>query len=833
MLEADIQSQHGEVYTLSGDVDIHLRGRRLQADEVRYDNGTGEIEAKGHIRVTDAANDETLQASRATYNLRTGLGRFYDAAGSVGLQRASDAGASTGSLSLETSNPFLFSGRVVEKTGPDDYTIYDGTVTSCQLPKPDWMFSAHRFGVSDGKVRGSRATFRLMGLPILFFPYLSAPVAPQHRSSGLLIPELPSQSTTKGIMTGEQVYFALGRSADLTLGLQYFSQRGFSESGTVRYKGNGLDFLAAHGSALQDRGYFSTPTTYVQQGGEDITAAFRKQLSPNVRAVGDGEYLSSYVYREAFTGNFNQAVSSDITSIGFVTRQTDGWSVDGRADRYQGLKEVALNGNQGEEVHILHVPSFDVDGVDHPIGSTPLRWAVDGSVAGLKRVQPNFTTSGVTERVDLRPELSLPLHLDGLNVRASVAARETFYSRSRQNPYGAGAVPFELTTPLNRADVEMEVAVRPPVVERDFAVPARLARLFGDVVRHTVEPELTYTYVRGVNNFLNVLRFDDIDLVSDTNQLEYGATQHLYFRPGPKVKAALPPGCAPAAAEPAAGVVQTGNSQTGAEEDTEVPDVLNPTPGDSTDANGIASPGASAPDAPLSSHVRHANRCTPPMSTAQQPLLSWRLIQRVFFNPTFGNAVVVNRRNIFESTLSLSGIAFLTEPRDISPLISRFRIRTSGHTDLEWDFDLDTGAKKFTSSNVFFDAHEGNWFGGMSYARLNAPGRFATEVIDTTQTASLITSPVSNFSQLRLLLGYGVPSKPGFSAAANTGLDLISKTAQYTAVQAGWNWNCCGLAVEYRKYNLGTVRDENAYRFNFTLANIGSAGNIRRAERLF
>jgi LPS-assembly protein len=69
--------------------------------------------------------------------------------------------------------------------------------------------------------------------------------------------------------------------------------------------------------------------------------------------------------------------------------------------------------------------------------------------------------------------------------------------------------------------------------------------------------------------------------------------------------------------------------------------------------------------------------------------------------------------------------------------------------------------------------------------------------------------------------------------AANTGLDLVRGDSQYTAVQSSYNWNCCGLAVEYRRYNLGTVRDENSYRFNFTLANIGSAGNIRRAERLF
>jgi LPS-assembly protein len=107
-----------------------------------------------------------------------------------------------------------------------------------------------------------------------------------------------------------------------------------------------------------------------------------------------------------------------------------------------------------------------------------------------------------------------------------------------------------------------------------------------------------------------------------------------------------------------------------------------------------------------------------------------------------------------------------------------------------------------------------------------------------------------------LLAGYGNPVKQGLSLAANVGLDLKSlygatSTApatgggtpvtttvypallQYATVQASYNWNCCGLAIEYRKLELGSVRNDGTYRFNFTLANIGAAGNLRRAERLF
>ena len=238
-----------------------------------------------------------------------------------------------------------------------------------------------------------------------------------------------------------------------------------------------------------------------------------------------------------------------------------------------------------------------------------------------------------------------------------------------------------------------------------------------------------------------------------------------------------------------------------------------------------------------------------------EELISWTLTQKYFFDPTFGGAVVNGRRNVFQTTLDFSGVAFITEPRNISPLVSRLRVRTSANTDFEWDFDLDTAAKKFNSSNVFIDVHRHNVFSALSYARLDAPGRFFTEGDPTsTGTTTGVTNAISDFNQLRFLAGYGSPAKPGLSIAANLGLDLkslygatstttrngVSTTTtvypaltQYTAIQTSYNWNCCGVAFEYRKFNLGTIRNDPGYRFNFTLANIGTAGNLRRAERLF
>ncbi len=86
---------------------------------------------------------------------------------------------------------------------------------------------------------------------------------------------------------------------------------------------------------------------------------------------------------------------------------------------------------------------------------------------------------------------------------------------------------------------------------------------------------------------------------------------------------------------------------------------------------------------------------------------------------------------------------------------------------------------------------------------------------------------------MRLLLGYGDPTKRGLSAGVNSGYDYIQNALQYGGIQASYNWDCCGLSVEYRRLALGAVRNENQYSFNFTLAGVGAAGNLKHSERIF
>ncbi len=395
-MESDTQSKLGSRYVLDGDVVITYRDRVVKADHIEYDTETGELTANGHLHVSGGANHEDIQASHGTMNLNRQTGTFYDVTGSVGVKNTGRT------MTYSSSNPFLFTGRMVVRTGPEEYEIYDGTLTSCQLPNPDWMLSSDKFTVdmSSKEARAQKSTFRLMNVPLLYLPYVTHPVDSGGRQSGFLIPT-PGYSSTKGIILGDEYYWAINRSTDLTVGLEYFSLRGWSQSATFRYRGLGNDFARAHYTGLQDRGIVINGV-YENQGGEDVVFSGRHDFSTSTRVAADSEYLSSFTYRQAFAQSFNQAVSSDILSIVYGVHEANGYDADARYDRYQGLKSAARPGTPTtpaipeQEIHIFHAPAVDFTSTEHEIGQSGAAVERGKLVCGA--------VAGAAELFDRRPD---------------------------------------------------------------------------------------------------------------------------------------------------------------------------------------------------------------------------------------------------------------------------------------------------------------------------------------------------------------------------------------------------------------------------------------------
>jgi LPS-assembly protein len=325
--------------------------------------------------------------------------------------------------------------------------------------------------------------------------------------------------------------------------------------------------------------------------------------------------------------------------------------------------------------------------------------------------------------------------------------------------------------------LEGSVELRPPALERFFT-----REWFGRKWKHVVEPQAVYRYVTGVNDFGNILRFDERDILTNTNEVEYRVVNRWYA----KRTSAKPEDCG----QPGMPLLFIG----GAAPATHVPW-----------ERQLQPQGALCNTSPQAREI-----------------VTWELAQKYFIDPTFGGAFQPGRDNVFASTVELTGISFLTQERHLSPLTSRLRIQTSSKTDIQWDLDYDFKLGQINTSTAFLNYQIGAFTLGGGDAFLRVPA----------QTIGAIL-PGEEFNQFRLLLGYGHTNKTGFSGAANVGFDATLGFLQYAAVQTTYNWDCCGVNVEFRRFALGSVRNENQYRFTFALANLGSLGNLRRTERLF
>jgi LPS-assembly protein len=812
---ADIKADHWEkkadLYTLRGNAEVRFRGWTITADEMTYDEASGDVNATGHVDITGGPHDEHIQATHGLYNVNSETGRFEHVTGTTGMRIRS------GRMVLTSPNPFVFRGERVEKTSADRFVVYKGYITVCEMPHPAWGFGARRVIVDVGdEAQVYHATFQLGGMPLLYLPWVARPMTPLGRTTGFLLPT-GGVSSSKGTTIGESFFWAINRSMDTTLGAEYFSRRGWAEHGQFRMRPSENAFLEARYFGVLDRGLPSTTVTStgatvptrVDQGGEEVTVTSEALLPYGIRAVGDIDYLSSFVFRQAFYENFALAVNSEVRSNVFASKSVRGLNFNGNFARYQNFESIT----PGDVVTIAHVPSFESSGVEQQLGKLPLVWSYESSIDGVARSNPGFVTHTVG-RIDLEPRLALPVVVDGWSVRPEIGLRNTFYTR-RLLPSSSStiAVGTPLDSNVNRRALEATFELRPPALARTFE-----REILGRKLKHVVEPRAVYRYVNGVDNFQNILRFDARDILSDTNEFEYAVVQRLYAKRTREAGDCTPP--PPKDAEPGATAARTDSqppqppSQQEASPATGNPGGT-PAPG-GADRFGRDSLPETAIKAP----------CEPAGSVHE--FLSWEVAQKAFLDPEFGGAIVAGRRNVLTTSADFTGIAFLTEPRNFSPIISRLRAHPSLNTEAQWNLDYDTRKGRINASTAIVSWRTGEWFFGGSHALLRDPG----EILVGSSSANPIAAP-ERFNQFRLLAGYGHPNKRGLSFAGNVGFDANLNFLQYAVGQTSYNWDCIGVSIEYRRLALGAVRNENQFRFSLSLANIGTFGTLRRQERLF
>ena len=760
LIRADQQEKNQDIYNVKGHVEIRFGGNTLRSDEATYDSTTGTLTAKGHVVFDSTAHNAHLVGTSASYDVSRDTGNFCDVTGSTGMR------VKNKTMFLSSSTPFFFTGKVVDKLGPDEYRVNHGYVTSCQLPRPKWKLQSETANVEVGdEAVLHHATLRMGGIPVFYFPFLEHPVDNLGRKSGFLIPTI-GQSNTRGTIFGDGFYWVISRNADATLGAALYSKRGWAQFGDFRAIGYTYGIQATYYGVIDNKGS-QQPYNYGQnQGGEDVRVNAFKNWDNGFHGVLSADYLSSYIFRQVFALGLSEAIQSEVISTGFVYKDWNGYAFGVMADSYQDYLDVT----PGNYIQIVHSPTVEFASVERQFSRSNAVYSYDFAAAGVSRNEIGFETSPLVGRVDAAPYLAWPKLFHGWTFRPQIGGRETFYTERVVPGSSATVIGIPVQDPMNRTVGNASFELRPPTLSKIFD-----RKPFGYAVKHTVEPYAVYRYQGGIGDFSQIIRFDFRDILADTNEVEYGFVNRIFAK-----KTKLSPHC-------------------------------------------FQHPEYAKISENLTSEPEEGVGICKDKSAPAQEIFSWVIAQKYFGNPTFGGALVPGQRNVFDTTADFTGIAFLSEPRIWSPVVSRLRA-SAGLTDFQWDLDYDPVLHQVNASTFFAGYRWGNLYlnGGQTY--VNLPGQ---QAVNNGQVVPSV------YNQWRLGAIYGAMNKRGLSGAFSVGIDSQTNLLQSATIQTNYNWDCCGVAFQYSRWAFSPLNTENAFRFSLSLTNFGTFGSIKRIERLY
>ncbi|HEY3731824.1 MAG TPA: LPS assembly protein LptD [Steroidobacteraceae bacterium] len=517
---------------LTGNVDVHLGEREIQADKLIYDRNNNSLNVSGQVRFHDP-----------TVLIQGDTGRY------------GDDGALFNHAQFEfLQQPGHGSADQIAMSPNEVITLRHVTYSSCPQQRATWQIRARelRLDTAAGQGVGRGAIVDVEGIPILYVPWISFPLS-DARKSGFLFPEIGTSSRS-GVMLATPWYWNIAANQDATFTPVVYSYRGIDLGAQYR-------FLSASNRGSIDLSYLPNDRLYgreLRDGGKVdpgsdrnyVRLLDRLELAGNTRVDTSIESVSDSEYFEDFSQGSQTTSTPFLARSVAVGHRDDVWNLHGQVLDYQSLDTTLA---QAERPYI-QLPRLTAAG-----RWSPARWPL--LVTGIDTELTNFTRSvtgscacGVGGcpacsalpcatpsrtpdtapwpcvsgwRLDAQPRIGLDLSAPGYFFRPSVSWDLTQYSLR-----DAGAPDSSPQRSL-------------PIVDIDSGL--KFERLSGsqDQRTMTLEPRMMYVYIpyRDQNALplfdtstpdLNAIelfrpnRFVGLDRIGDANQLTVGVTTQLF-----------------------------------------------------------------------------------------------------------------------------------------------------------------------------------------------------------------------------------------------------------------------------------------------------------------
>ena len=515
----------------------------FRADEMEYDQDTGDVRAHGHVFYHNFERNMRIWCDHLEYNTDELKGQFYDVIGETHPHIVAKPGV------LTSNNPFHFEGKWAERIG-EKYILHHGFITNCKMPNPWWRMRGKSFDITPGqKAIAHNSEFILRSVPILYMPFFYHSLEREPRKSGFLLP-MPGHSSRRGFEVSGGYFWAINRSYDLTYRAQYYPSRGLVSHADFRGKPKlGTDYDVIMFGA-QDKGAPNSGNPPQKYSGLSILAVGKSDLGNGWTAHGALNYITSFRFRQEWSESYNEITGSEIQAVGFINKNWSTYTINAifaRLENFQSSEIGVTNPVTGSTSYLTNaviirkLPEVQFTGRDRRIfKDLPFYFSFESSAGILFRSYPvfdannvridNFQTGQFMNRSSISPHVTGAFHFAGIHLVPSFGASETYYGEA-QVPY---LDRFHTTgTNIVRSTRDFSLDLVLPSLARVF----QKKTIFGDKLKHVIEPRVTYQYVTGVgSDFARFIRFDETDIKSNTNELLLGLTNRVYAKRGDSVQ---------------------------------------------------------------------------------------------------------------------------------------------------------------------------------------------------------------------------------------------------------------------------------------------------------
>ncbi|MEX2271607.1 MAG: putative LPS assembly protein LptD [Vicinamibacterales bacterium] len=503
-------------------VEITCEGFKFFADHVEIFSEENRLLATGNVLFTTP--DTRITASKLEFNLKDKTGVFYDATGSSKVKPQTGTKSMFGTQEADMH----FRGEKLEKLAERKYRLTNGGFTTCLQPTARWEFTSGSVTINlDNYAVARNTVFRVKGVPLLYLPIIYYPLDDDDRATGFLLPSY-GNSFIHGQTIRNAFFWAIHRSADLTLMHDWFSKTGQAYGGEFRYaagEGSGGNVTASFVNEKESVTVFPDGSTFTRQAGRNyqVQGAVVQQLPGRFRLGADARYFSDLNVEQLYHYNPYDLTNRQTYINGNISGQLGGLQIGAAYSRREYFYSSASSSLTGAS------PRVTISRPEQMLGRIPVYWGfnLDGIGIISQSVSGDVVTDRGRRRVDFTPSVRVPLtRLTWLNLATTATWHSTWWSRSIDPVSGA-----ILEEPLTRRYFEMQASATGPVFSRVFQTPGSG---FAQRWKHVIEPAITLSRTSAIDVRDRILTdYDTTDFaVGGVTRLNYSLANRLYTKRG-------------------------------------------------------------------------------------------------------------------------------------------------------------------------------------------------------------------------------------------------------------------------------------------------------------